>query len=238
MSYDIRAGWFKDKAGASNWITTDDEDPECDVGIVNRHAELIEALTANESSWESTPINETEFELTHLDFGIQILVGTHTIELSIPYYRPKTGFDRFWGCVGKLHQAGATLFDPQLGRALEAATDHSLAWSAYQSCPVPGAAASAPAPRTLNRIQYLVRFLIVMLVLLGGISVWSQLGLEQSLPHLPLALFGLAWAYKIFALDSPRLRSIGYDERIALLNFIPPAVPILQILLFCLSPRE
>ena len=238
MSYDIRAGWFTNEANASNWITSTDEDPQGEMRIIDRHTELIEALTANESCWESSPISASEFELTHIATGIQIFVSTHTIDLSIPYYRQKSNFDLFWRCVKELQSTGATLFDPQLGRALQTATDHELAWSVYGNCPVPRTTPSAPAPRTLNRIQYLVRFLIVISVFIGGIGIWNYLGLEASLPYLPLALFGLAWAYKIFALDAPRLRSIGYDERVALLNIIPPAVPILQILLFCLSPRE
>lgn len=98
-------------------------------------------------------------------------------------------------------------------------------------------------PYSLNRIQYLVRLLllIVGIGLVGAFTIPAfshsrgELGILGLLPFLALLLI---IPFRIAALDVPRIRSIGWNPWLLLLLLVPGVNGIFQILLFVMPPRD
>ncbi|HLP65897.1 MAG TPA: DUF805 domain-containing protein [Rhizobium sp.] len=98
-------------------------------------------------------------------------------------------------------------------------------------------------PYSLNRSQYLVRLLllIVGIGLIGALTIPAlshsrgELGMAGLLPLLALLLI---IPFRIAALDVPRIRSIGWSPWLLLLLLVPGVNGIFQILLFVMPPRD
>lgn len=240
MSYDVRAGWFEDGTDILAWAEADEGDSAETDGVIclsPRHVELVEMLVEGDKEWETHRLDEDAIELTHHSSTVQILLTAHSVDFGIAYGGPKSSFEVFRRCVLRLIHAGATLYDPQLGRTLNLADNLDENWKAYQRT-FPGISSpSSPVPTTFNRRQYFARCVVTILVYLGTIMIWTAIGLEPLLPNFPFTLFVIVFTYKIIVLDPPRLRSIGFNERLTFLNLFPPLMLVLQVQLFCNPPR-
>lgn len=240
MSYNVRAGWFEDGTSISTWAEADEGDSAETNGVIcisPRHDKLVAILVEGDKGWETQRIDEDAIELTHHSSGVQILLTPHSVDLGIAYGGPNSNFEIFRGCLLRLMHAGATLYDPQLGRTLSLADNLDKNWKAHQRTSLGISSPSSPVPPTFNRLQYFARCIATILVYLGTIWIWITTGLEPLLPNFPLTLFVIAFTYKTIVLDPPRLRSIGYNERLTFLNLVPPLMLFLQVQLFCYPPR-
>jgi uncharacterized membrane protein YhaH (DUF805 family) len=96
-------------------------------------------------------------------------------------------------------------------------------------------------PRRINRINYLIRFLLFAAAMLAY-YVCAIYGIDRLPENLSLAIF-LPLLFLIFILrlpfmDIPRIRSAGYSPWLLLLGLIPGVGFILQILLFVIPPDD
>jgi uncharacterized membrane protein YhaH (DUF805 family) len=92
-------------------------------------------------------------------------------------------------------------------------------------------------PEELARLQYFVRCLVLLAVLVGGGYGLSALEKNVALPNWSPAVMILAgFAYKLLCLDIPRLRNSDRSPWLLLLFFLPPLYLLLQISLFARPP--
>lgn len=84
-------------------------------------------------------------------------------------------------------------------------------------------------PRRLNRVQYLVRWLIWLAIMVLGQGF-------RDFVAIPLLLLGLV--YHVIAMDIPRTRSAGLSPWILGLLFVPLVNAVLWLALFFLPPKE
>lgn len=93
-------------------------------------------------------------------------------------------------------------------------------------------------PRTVNRVQYLIRWAIffivaIVITVLGGALAHG----DDAAPSMISTVLILALAVlKIFSMDIPRLRHIGWSPWSILFLLVPLVNLIFQILLFVM-PR-
>lgn len=247
MSYDIRAAWPEPEVSISEWANSDVEDgkdPQGLADLLGKREELVQNLTRGDSNWESHRSEDGDVELTHTTSTVQLLITSHEVEGGITYGGSKFQFEFLWQCVTRLREAGATVWDPQQCREIRDTDTLDAAWTAYAQAnaaikfPPERIHPESPPPRTFNRIQYLLLILLLIGALIGSIWAWSGLGLEAHLPYFPLGVCAVVFLIKMFALDPPRLRSIGMNEGLIFFNLLPPLMLLIQIKLFCYPPKQ
>ena len=96
-------------------------------------------------------------------------------------------------------------------------------------------------PTELNRVQYLVRWIVFFVVF--GVSMALLAPLQGHLPlsdlQFEIALGVLAIVlvvFKIGCIDIPRIRNIGWNPVIVWLFLIPVVGGVIQILLWVMPP--
>ena len=94
-------------------------------------------------------------------------------------------------------------------------------------------------PTKLNRIQYLVRWLILVfgigLIAAMTLPVLQKFNVPRS-EIIGVVFLVVVLTTKVVGLDLPRIRSIGWSPWLLLLLIVPLAGAVVQILLFAMPP--
>ena len=94
---------------------------------------------------------------------------------------------------------------------------------------------SALFPHSLNRTQFGLRGLVVLVVLFGGMMLW----IAALVPYWFFLLWTIAiWSYGAIALAAPRLRDAGHPPVLALLALIPKLNIVVAIVLLFLPSKK
>jgi hypothetical protein len=86
-------------------------------------------------------------------------------------------------------------------------------------------------PKKLSRVPYIGHLLCVAVVIGVCVAIFPSVIVNKNL-RLSLSLSFIS--FKIFLLDIPRIRSIGWSPWISLLMLIPGLNSLMQILLFAM----
>ena len=96
-------------------------------------------------------------------------------------------------------------------------------------------------PRRLNRVQYILGLLLVLIAvgLLAPVGFRAYASGQSGVQMwVPVLLATTLWVLRWPCLDVPRLRSIGWSPWLVLLKMVPAADVVLQILLLFIPPRD
>lgn len=193
-------------------------------------------------------------ELTALDDGtcLQITIADREVGISVPYGhgpdQAREALAAMWRSAGIVEREGGYFtYDPQAGRVVDLAQDFEFILATYRSANdqvAQGMAERVSAehprlifPRKLDRLPYLLHWLVLSAVALGLIFVIVNLTRgtrAELLVFVPVAAWLVA---KILVIDPARLRAIGWSPPLTFLSLFPPAALFLQLLLFFLSSR-
>jgi len=249
VSYDFRVAWLLPDTDLESWAHSDTPEDGVLPGVASAaaiKATLRDRLLAGPVHWETAEEANGTICLTTVgaNAGTDVHLHDYDSGIGIAYNRPAPVFEAAWHAIKLCAAQGAVIYDGQLQRVIDPAGDHALCRESYlrtsrfvqerMAAPL----AEANRARGLDRLPYLWRWLLLCGVVLLAAYVVTVTGLERRSPLFALSPFGIGCLLKMFWLDPQRMRSMGWPERLKLLNLLPPYAPILQLQLFCYAPRD